>query len=112
MKRDIAKKWVAALRSGRYEQTKDWLYDGRGYCCLGVLAKELGFEFKPGRSGVWKCEGQAEDLPREVMKGAGMRSVSGKYHNDSEFSSLSYENDSGATFLEIADIIESRQEDL
>lgn len=38
--------WIAALRSGEFQQTRGRLYnDGRdddrpiGYCCLGVLAK-------------------------------------------------------------------------
>lgn len=29
-------KWVAALRSGKYQQTKDQLQNEYGYCCLGV----------------------------------------------------------------------------
>lgn len=31
-----ALKWTAALRSGKYQQTKFKLQDQRGYCCLGV----------------------------------------------------------------------------
>lgn len=30
------KKWVKALRSGKYQQTKSRLQDEKGYCCLGV----------------------------------------------------------------------------
>lgn len=30
------KKWVKALRSGKYKQTKYKLQDHRGFCCLGV----------------------------------------------------------------------------
>jgi hypothetical protein len=41
MKRDIAQKWVDALRSGEYEQTQQVLCriteDGPRHCCLGVL---------------------------------------------------------------------------
>jgi len=29
-------KWVLALRSGEYSQTKGTLQDEQGYCCLGV----------------------------------------------------------------------------
>lgn len=40
------KRWVRALRSGKYEQTKGalckWSPDGtEAYCCLGVAANEL-----------------------------------------------------------------------
>lgn len=34
---DVKKKWLKALRSGKYKQTKGTLCDGKGYCCLGVL---------------------------------------------------------------------------
>lgn len=39
--------WVAALRSGNYEQTNDQLYNDciDAYCCLGVLCKVAGAEF-------------------------------------------------------------------
>ena len=35
------KKWIAALRSGKYSQTKEYLQDSRGYCCLGVACEIL-----------------------------------------------------------------------
>jgi len=41
MRKDVAEKWVAALRSGAYTQTRCVLRDVVGvvdsYCCLGVL---------------------------------------------------------------------------
>ena len=37
MDQNIKKQWVEALRSGKYEQGKEWLqYQGK-FCCLGVL---------------------------------------------------------------------------
>ena len=39
-KQDI-EKWVKALRSEKYNQTRGTLQDSRGYCCLGVACKEL-----------------------------------------------------------------------
>lgn len=39
--------WLAALRSGKYEQGKYYLLQNRKYCCLGVLcdvARENGVE--------------------------------------------------------------------
>jgi len=35
----IKKRWVAALRSGKYKQRNEFLYDSEdnSYCCLGVL---------------------------------------------------------------------------
>jgi len=44
MNKDIAVKWVAALRSGKYQQGEGVLRDGDSFCCLGVLCdiSEMG----------------------------------------------------------------------
>lgn len=46
MNQQIKEQWVAALRSGEYQQTRTVLHDSEGFCCLGVLAdlylKEVG----------------------------------------------------------------------
>jgi hypothetical protein len=34
--------WLNALRSGEYKQGKGYLFDGTGFCCLGVLEKVMG----------------------------------------------------------------------
>lgn len=34
---EVIKMWVAALRSGEYEQARYQLNSGKGFCCLGVL---------------------------------------------------------------------------
>jgi hypothetical protein len=39
MDKELKAKWVAALRSGEYKQCSGKLYDGVGYCCIGVLLK-------------------------------------------------------------------------
>lgn len=31
--------WIAALRSGKYEQGNGWLNAGNKFCCIGVLAE-------------------------------------------------------------------------
>jgi len=42
MDAELKSKWVKALRSGEYEQCRNALHDGKGYCCLGVLAMVSG----------------------------------------------------------------------
>lgn len=37
MKPEMVKKWVKALRSGKYRQTRGSLKFEGAYCCLGVL---------------------------------------------------------------------------
>ena len=39
MKQEIKDRWVKALESGEYDQTKGYLHDEDGYCCLGVLCE-------------------------------------------------------------------------
>lgn len=46
MEKKLKAKWVKALRSGRYQQTKGFLHDEKGYCCLGVLCRLMGAEKK------------------------------------------------------------------
>jgi hypothetical protein len=43
MKQGLKKKWVAALRSGKYRQGIGELWVGdNSYCCLGVLCRVAG----------------------------------------------------------------------
>lgn len=39
-------KWIKALRSGKYSQTKNSLEDSDGFCCLGVACKVLIPKYK------------------------------------------------------------------
>lgn len=43
---DLKAKWIAALRSGEYKQGQSSLFDGKGYCCLGVLATIQGCDIE------------------------------------------------------------------
>jgi len=45
MKKNVAKKWVKALRSGKYKQSREMLKNSGGYCCLGVLCEILDFKW-------------------------------------------------------------------
>lgn len=42
MDQAIKRKWVKALRSGKYKQAQEYLFTGKGYCCLGVLGDVIG----------------------------------------------------------------------
>jgi hypothetical protein len=45
MQQEWAKRWVNALNSGRYSQTRHCLRDGTGYDPLGVLADISGLGY-------------------------------------------------------------------
>ena len=36
MKKELIEQWIAALRSGEYQQGRERLKDGDNFCCLGV----------------------------------------------------------------------------
>lgn len=127
MNKEVKKKWIAALRSGEYDQATGFLRTQEDqYCCLGVLCDLYAKE----GLGEWKCDEDNEDypymffpntpnsvgaeglLPKEVMEWAGLESIDGGFHiekiptTDSMFSTLSELNDQGDTFTTIADIIQ------
>lgn len=122
MKKEIADKWVAALRSGKYKQGKTWLHDLKQdtHCCLGVLCRlaiEDGVdisisESKDGNS--TEFDRNDTGLPDAVKKYSGVKFQDGLLQEDSI--SLVAMNDGfgikSHSFDEIADFIEENWERL
>jgi hypothetical protein len=116
-----AKKWVLALRSGKYKQGKHRLTSIVGgeeqHCCLGVackLAVEAGVVkvTSPRVGYILYGENFAyadNALPDGVVRWLGMQTAYGQL-DDAPFGSLIRANDSGQTFPEIADLIEQHPE--
>jgi len=124
MNRDIAEKWVDALRSGEYTQIKHRLAkDGpyeKDHCFLGVLC-ELAIKEGLPVTKTWdeyhQCyrygDFSTDVLPDIVKVWAGMRSPEGSYENGD--ACLSANNDSSTDphdFNRIAEVIESRVDEL
>jgi hypothetical protein len=117
MLNENAKKWVAALRSGKYKQGKGKLHDvDDKYCCLGIACKvamENGVELnkKYNADDLWYTyDGKSTYLPSSVLLWLRLRNGRGgcpDYSTD-----LAAYNDTGITFNQIADIIEREHEDL
>lgn len=97
---DFAHQWLAALRSGKYKQVQNSLYNGKneGFCCLGVAEYILG-------------------TPKELLEDftipdllANPRCPHVLFCNVEQEFSLGNEvasfNDNGFTFEEIADWVE------
>ena len=131
MNKAIARRWVRALRSGKYKQGRSYLKQktAKGdlrYCCLGVLC-EL-YQAERARKGqrkltvkvefndlvfdrvfLFKTPGSARDgeygaLPLPVMRWAGMRSHLGDYGDGA---ALTIDNDTHRkSFRRIATVIE------
>lgn len=94
MKKQHAKKWIKALRSGEYKQAQGFLEHKGHFCCLGVLDNLYP---KMNLSG--GHEGYLDNFFK-----IGLNSSSG-YLIESHWS-LAELNDNGYTFDEIADVIQ------
>lgn len=108
MKYSVMKKWVKALRSGKYSQTTDALKYDTGYCCLGVLCAISGLDkFKRATGGrLYTYGGKYGLLPKKVLNFSGMKTDNGQYSNNTGTSCLVDKNDAGLSFKQIANIIE------
>lgn len=92
MRPDIKARWVAALRSGEYQQGRANLYtedsNGKHFCCLGVLcdlAVQDGLvswddQANVRNTTVHGINGEFEQLPVEVTKWAGIDNTSWPEH--------------------------------
>ena len=110
-----AKKWVAALRSGNYEQGRGALCREGKYCCLGVacvVAIENGLEVTAVKElsdrEIVLYDKQFSFPPTSVQKWLGLYTKCG---SDSVDLVVANDND-GLSFSEIADLIEANQSDL
>lgn len=125
MKREIARRWVEALRSGEYAQTKGKLQrvvpgdhgEPEGFCCLGVLCELAVADRVIPEARQESATGGAEYgrslvdeiLPIEVQEWAGLSSQDPVLMpHESTSRCASYRNDNlGWTFEELADAIEA-----
>jgi len=133
MKQNIMKKWIKALRSGKYKQGRGTLkqYDSNGqaeHCCLGVLCELYNQEMRKNKKktlpetiynndsacphGYCRLGGKKEDLPKEVMDWAGIENSMGKFYPNLFLgeNSLADLNDTGKKFKTISNIIEKNWE--
>lgn len=115
----IKQLWIDALRSGDYKQTRGALHKEDGFCCLGVLC-DLHRKANPRKGwqnadkdsdnypfNFYEYLGADTSLPMPVMKWAGLDAASPMVqYGLSKFTLLSTMNDSGATFTDIANVIE------
>lgn len=94
--------WVDALRSGDYQQGKHQLQSRDGYCCLGVAC--VVYENATGQA-LNKGGGllYGEMCPPEVQEWLGLSTDYGAIAGQP---ALTTGNDHGATFQQIADIID------
>lgn len=112
MNPEIKEKWLKALRSGDYKQGSHFLRAADDtYCCLGVLCdiyvKEGKAEWrKHSNVDTWYLEYSLAYLPEDVQNWAGLHQAMGWADYKDVDTSLTYMNDNGRKFEEIAQKIE------
>jgi hypothetical protein len=108
---DLRKKWVDALRSGKYKQGKGYLHSKDDtFCCLGVLCDVAGVpSTETGECFVYSLDGGKSRslamLSDDIRPLVGLRNPLGGILERSESLAVLY--DDGKSFNEIADVIES-----
>lgn len=127
MDSSLKQKWVRALRSGKYTQASGALRTEDGFCCLGVLCDVYDSknwtlapheDFAGNESQEWhykSCNRHNDRsywidvLPNEIVEFAGFDTNNPEVPFDvcDGKTSLAVINDKGATFTEIADLIET-----
>lgn len=104
-------RWVEALESGYYAQGKCALNDNGRFCCLGVACEIFKTDETPietSASGITLYDGQGGNAPDYVMDKLGLYDRRGKLQGKPE--TLARINDSGASFISIAEIIRKNPE--
>jgi hypothetical protein len=106
MNASIKQSWIQALRSGEYQQGRESLCNNGKFCCLGVLTnlyiQETNQKWHHDVGGCYSFETEGGILPLSVQQWAGLDApnpyLAGHY--------VSSWNDEGASFEELADLIE------
>ena len=99
--KELRAKWVAALRSGEFEQGHGTLHLNGRYCCLGVGARIAGFDLSIEQANL-------DSVYIDFRDAVGLQNNLGHF----EGGGLALLNDRGVPFSEIADIIESEPDGL
>ena len=123
MKEEVAKAWVEALRSGRYQQGHNSLKNVTGFCCLGVLCDISGLgQWERAAAEVECMDGEhlytvgmdsgIDTLPTAVKEWAGVASFDPELPLSIPLP-MSYLNDADRlTFEQIAEHIEEHWQSL
>lgn len=120
---EYVKKWIAALRSGKYIQgmgylaTRETSTDSFCYCCLGVACEIMkeDFDLVVSQQDTYKSyDGAMTSLPNDILCALRLRTRDGNFiGKDGKGDCLINLNDGECmTFAEIADVIESQPEGL
>ena len=110
---EFKSKWVAALRSGKYQQGRGVLRNGDKFCCLGVACdlidpdaweRDNGYSPSGGPMAPDNGYGTGDEM---AWQGLNTETVDLPFIGISDAKALSAMNDRQSSFEEIADYIEA-----
>lgn len=103
--------WLAALRSGDFQQGRRHLNHSHQFCCLGVaceLFKTPETVIDAGHGVFIRYDDSSSTAPNFVLDALGLRGSLGQGRT---LLSLATLNDRGTTFAQIADLIEANPQE-
>lgn len=106
---ELKAKWLEALRSGQHKQAKGELFRDKGYCCLGVLSLVQGrltYVGDRARDGGANCSAFGLFVGLDPTNPVAFVEKYCVIDTDYTKRVLASLNDHGATFAELADVIE------
>lgn len=112
--KQLTKKWIEALRSGEFNQTKWSLINKHRYCCLGVLCEISKEQFNLTTKNlgafsefVLRGRGYAGTLPPKMSEYIKLHRMPSPRKDVRDYEGVLIDmNDQGSSFPEIADYIE------
>lgn len=110
MKQEVTD-WIAALRSGKYQQGKHALVRTElgvdHFCCLGVLCSLKGFNGDGDGNFLELVEAKEIGITREGHLKESIEALGEEPSGRARLDSLAELNDAGLSFSQIADFIEA-----
>lgn len=110
---DNAKKWLAALRSGEYQQGRGALCRADRFCCLGVACavyqKDVGDLKVKDVANMTEFDGETGVLPKRMQAWLGINDENPDLYDGQRERPMASRNDSGATFADLANLIEQNE---
>lgn len=108
MNPELKARWLVALRSGKYKQTRRVLKNDAGFCCLGVLCDLINPNvWVKSPSGGYNHNDGVSSTPSSEIPSASKTGITDLDHAGRGAAGiLANMNDHGKSFREIADYIE------
>lgn len=97
-------KWVKALRSGEYKQTRGMLQNNKGFCCLGVACKIFISEKNQTLNDNDLLYGGLVD---QLNATQWLKNINGNFNNKTQKTFIKLNDIDKLTFDEIADLLEA-----